>query len=279
MKKHLFILSTLVLLAFSCCSKYAGDPITKDFDISATYTELEVHNSFEITVSDAATQITVTAGENVMPNVVVEMDGNKLVIKLKPLANSYGSDMKVVLPYNTELTSVDLSGASEFHSEYGLDGEKVEVNLSGASEFHGDIDADQVEIELSGSSDFYGDIDADEIEMELSGGSNVKGHVTATDLDLELSGASDVILEGDVVNLDAYLSGSSSIAKKVVGNRYGLVCDQFIGDMSGGSAAYIHSDGSIKARLSGGSELHYTGNASTTGSECTGGSEISHDVL
>ena len=214
-----------------------------------------------------------------MPNVVVEMDGNKLVIKLKPLANSYGSDMKVVLPYNTELTSVDLSGASEFHSEYGLDGEKVEVNLSGASEFHGDIDADQVEIELSGSSDFYGDIDADEIEMELSGGSNVKGHVIATDLDLELSGASDVILEGDVVNLDAYLSGSSSIAKKVVGNRYGLVCDQFIGDMSGGSAAYIHSDGSIKARLSGGSELHYTGNASTTGSECTGGSEISHDVL
>ena len=279
MKKYLVVLSVFILVAFCSCSKYAGDPITKDFDISGNYTELEVHDAFDVTVSNTATQITITAGENIMPNVVVKIDDNKLVIKLQSWTYSYGSDMKVVLPYNTELTSVDLSGASTFNSEYGLDGEKVEVDMSGASEFNCNIDADMVEIEMSGASNFYGDIDADEIEMDLSGASNIKGGVTATDLDIELSGASDVSLEGNVVNIDAYLSGSSSIVKKVVGNRYGLVCNQFIGDMSGGSDAYIHCDGSIKAHLSGGSELHYTGNAATTGSECTGGSAISHDVL
>ena len=71
MKKHLIILSTLVLFAFSGCQKFAGDPITKDFSISSAYNALEVEDAFNVTVSEEATQVTITAGENIMPNVVV----------------------------------------------------------------------------------------------------------------------------------------------------------------------------------------------------------------
>ena len=279
MRKHLFILSTLVLFAFGSCQKFAGDPVTQDFNIEGSYTELQVENGFDVTVSDEATAITITAGENVMPNVVVEKNGNKLRIHLKPMTSSYGSEMKVILPFNADLTDVDLSGASEFHSEHGLDGEKVDVELSGASTFDCNISADEVEIDLSGASDFTGGIYADEIDMDLSGASTINGEVTATDLDLELSGGSDATLEGEVDKLELNLSGASSIIKKEVGSRYALVCDQCEGEMSGGSDAYIHCDGSIKVTLSGGSELHYTGNAATSGCNCSGGSAISHDVL
>jgi len=279
MKKHLFILSTLVLFVLSSCQKYAGDPITQDFNIEGSYTELQVENGFDVTVSDAATAITITAGENVMPKVLVEKVGNKLRIHLKPTASSYGSEMKVILPYNADLTSVDLSGASEFHSEYSLAGDKVDVDLSGASTFDCNISADELEIDMSGASDFYGAIYADEIDMELSGASKIEGQITAIDLDLELSGASDATLEGVVDKLEVNLSGASNIIEKIVGNRYALICVQCEGEMSGGSNAYIHCDGSIKVSLSGGSELHYTGDAATTGSECSGGSIISHDVL
>ena len=55
-----------------------------------------------------------------MPNVVVETVENTLKIYLKGWHNNLGKDMTVILPYNAALTSVDLSGASEFHSEYGL---------------------------------------------------------------------------------------------------------------------------------------------------------------
>ena len=144
MKKYLAILSVVVLFAFSGCSKYAGDPVSKNFSISGTYTELEVEDAFDITVSDVATQITVTAGEYVMPNVVVETVENTLKIYLKGWHSNRGTDMTVILPYNADLTSVELSGASEFHSEYGLEGEKVEVGLSGASDFYCDVDADEV---------------------------------------------------------------------------------------------------------------------------------------
>ena len=279
MRKQLFILSTLVLFALCSCNKIAGEPISKDFSIEGSYTELQVENGFDVTMSDVATAIAITAGENVMPNVVVEKVGDKLRIHLKPMASSYGSEMKVILPYNADLTNVDMSGASEFHSEFGLDGEKIEVDLSGASEFYCDLYADEVEVDLSGASEFFGDVEADEINMDLSGASKIKGEVSATDLDLELSGASDAILEGQALNLEINLTGASNIVKKVAGNRYGLVCDKCEGSMSGASNAYIHCDGSIKVSLSGGSELHYTGNASTSGSDCTGGSEVSHDVL
>ena len=279
MRKHLFILSTLVLFALCSCNKFAGDPISKDFSIAGSYTELQVENAFDVTVSDAVDVITVTAGENVMPNVVVEKTGNKLRIHLKAMSSAYGSDLKVVIPYNADLTSIDLSGASEFHSEYGLDGQKIEVELSGASEFYCELYADEVDVDMSGASEFFGDIDADEIDMDLSGASKIEGYVTATELDIELSGGSDAILEGQVATLEINLTGASNIMKKVVENRYALICDQCQGSLSGGSNAYIHCDGSIKVSLSGGSELHYTGNAATTGSDCTGGSEVSHDVL
>lgn len=294
MKKYLFVLSALVLFAFSSCQKFAGDPISKDFTVDGSYTALEVQDAFEVTVSDAATQVTVTAGEKVMPKVIVEIVGNTLKIRIKPMATLYGGELKAVIPYNADLTSVDLSGASEFHSEYGLEGQKVEVELSGASEFYSDVDADEIKIDLSGasnfhgdavadkveahlsgSSDFFGDVLADEIDMELLGSSTIEGNVSADELDLDMSGASDATLVGHVTQLKINLTGSSKIIKKVVGNRYALACDNCEGTMSGASVAYIHCDGRICVDLSGASDLHYTGDGISSGCSTTsGGSSI-----
>lgn len=260
MKKYLFVLSALVLLAFSSCKKIAGDPITKEFVIEGTYTELEVHNDFDVTVSDAATEIIITAGEKIMPKVMVEIVDNTLKIHLKPLTFNYGAKMTVILPYNADLTSVDLSGASEFHSGYGLYGEKVEV-------------------ELSGASDFYCDIEADEIDMNLSGASYAEGTIDASDLDLDMSGASDVTLKGQVTTLNLDLSGASSIKKTLIGSRYGFECDFCNGKLSGASDAYIHCNMNIKVDLSGASDLHFTGDGNPADSSTSGGSNIYHDVL
>ncbi len=279
MKKYLAILSVVVLFAFSGCSKYAGDPVSKNFSISGTYTELEVDDAFDITVSDVATQITVTAGEYVMPNVVVETVENTLKIYLKGWHSNRGTDMTVIMPYNANLTSVDLSGASEFHSEYGLEGNKVEVELSGASDFYCDIDADEVDIDLSGASDFFGDILADNIDMDLSGSSSIKGYVEALELDLEMTGSSDATFEGQVGLHKMDLDGSSDIMKTINGNRYGFACDHCEGSMSGSSNAYIHCDGSIKVNLSGSSELHFTGDGNPADSHTSGSSDICHDTL
>ena len=259
MKKYLFVLSAIVLLTFISCRKIAGEPITRYFSVDGTYTELQVEDAFDVIVSDTATLITITAGEYIMPNVVVETVDNTLKIYLKGWHTNRGTDMTVIMPYNADLKKVDLSGASEFHSEYGLYGEQIEVELSGASEF-------------------YCDIEANEIDMSLSGASNAEGTIDASALDLDMSGASDATLRGQVTTLNLDLSGASSFKKTINGSTYGFECDVCKGEMSGSSDAYIHCNSIIKVNLSGASDLHFTGNAFTADSTTSGGSEIIHDV-
>lgn len=260
MKKNLIVLSIIAMTAFCSCSEWAGDPITQKFSIDGTYTELEVEDAFDVVVSDTATMITITAGENVMPKVRVVNNGDKLNIYLKGWATNRGKDMTVIMPYNPDLNSVRLSGASDFHTDYPLMARKVDV-------------------ELSGASDFYGDIEADEVEIGLSGSSNFNGNVNAGELELELSGSSDAKLTGVVATLEMDLSGASTIARAVNGDKYAFECDRCEGSMSGSSDAYLHCEGSIKVSLSGSSDLHYTGRASTSGSSTSGSSNIVHDVL
>lgn len=242
MKKYLFVLMALVLCACgSSCQKFAGDPVSKNFAAGGYYTAIEVQDAFDVIVSDVTDSITITVGEKVMPYVIVEVVDNTLKIRLKSGGAFYGGEQKAIIPFNADLTKVDLSGASEFHTTYGLEGDKVKV-------------------ELSGASDFYGDIIADELELNLSG-------------------ASDAKLSGEVGILKIALSGSSNIIKQVNGYRYALGCERCEGTMSGASDAYIHCDGIIKVDLSGASELHFTGSGNPADSSTSGASEISHDVL
>lgn len=255
MRKLLFVLATFVLFGFCSCSKDAGDPITKDFEISGTYTKLDVSSGFVVTVSDSATQVSVTTGENVMPKVVVEIVNQTLRVYLKPVNVSGAYELQLTLPYNADLKSVNLSGASSFQSSHPLTGQKVEVDLSGASSFFCDLNSNLVDIDLSGAS-------------------SIEGNVSATELDLDMSGASEASLVGTAISLRTEISGASHIINKMVEERFSLACRNCTGEISGASTVYIHCDESITVDLSGGSDLYYTGHADTSGSTTSGGSRI-----
>ena len=137
----------------------------------------------------------------------------------------------------------------------------------------------EVEVDCSGASEFYADIEADEIDMDLSGASIINGQVTTRDLDLHLSGASKAGLEGRVDELDLRLSGASHLLRAMAGNSYALTCEKCEGSLSGASSAYFHCDGAIRVSLTGSSDLHYTGNAATSGCSTSGSSTVVHDVL
>lgn len=240
MKKYLLLLSAFAMTAFCGCSKWAGDPITETFSVDGTYTELVVEDAFDVTVSDEVSRVTVTAGDNIMSKVRVEKDGNTLTIYLKGWTVASG-DIKVLLPYNPDLKSVELSGASDFHSSFALTGPEVEIEASGASNFYGIVNADELELYLSGSS--------------------------------------DATIDGQVAKLDMHISGSSDLRQKIVDQHYSLVCDQCECSISGSSDAFIHSDGTIRGSVSGSSRLHFTGTAFTGDCSTSGSSSIKHDVF
>lgn len=268
LKKQLFYIVTIVAFALTSCSGcsdfstlFEGEPVTKDFEVTGTYTCLDVSHAFDVTVSDAVDKVQVTVGEKIMPNVRVEMKGNTLRIYLKPHNSTIiASAMKVLLPYNAALTDIEFSGASDFHSAFGLEGAKVTVSLSGDSDCECDIRAEEVEIDASGASDY-------------------EGTVTATRLQLDLSGDSDAKIKGEAGKLILDLSGASDLKSIVVNKQYGLVCNSCEGSLSGDSDAYLHCDGIIRVSLSGASDLHYTGEATTRDCSTSGASSIKHDRL
>ena len=267
MRKQFFYFATIVAFALTGCggcsdfsAMFEGKPVTKDFEVAGAYTSLEVSHAFDVTVSDAVDKVQVTAGEKIMPNVQVEMVGNTLRIYLEPQKPTLHASMKVLLPYNAALTDIDFSGASDFHSKFGLEGAKVSVSLSGASDCECDIRAEEIEISGSGAADY-------------------EGKVTAACLKLDMSGDSDAEIKGEVGKLILDLSGASDLESPVVNKRYGLACTSCEGSLSGASDAYLHCDGTISLSLSGSSDLYYTGDATTSACSTSGGSSIKHERL
>ena len=262
MRKFFAIISVLISCALCGCTAVIVDPgvpVDKDFTITGDYDALNVSNAFDVTIDKDATQVTITAGENIMPNVIVEQVGGELRIYCKPpVVTTNGSEMRAVIPYSSSLKDVTLSGASRFTTQYPLVGKNVSVNLSGASRFNGD---------LSGSDTF----------IDLSGASRIKSIILAGDLNLSLSGASEADLTGVSVNMNLEMSGASRNVDNIVLKCYGLECTHCTGSISGASKAYIHCLSDIKVSLSGASHLHYTGDASTSDCSTSGSSNIYHD--
>lgn len=119
-------------------------------------------------------------------------------------------------------------------------------------------------------------------KLSLSDASDIEGEINAEKLSIHLANASDAQLTGHVGELTLNLKNASSIKKNIIGQRYGLSCDNCDVALEDASNAYIHCDGTIRViELSGASDLHYTGNAEIilTGGTPPSSSDIKHDVL
>lgn len=229
--KKLFVFLSLCILFFGCTKNY-GDPTTKHYPISSSFTELRVSNAFQVIASDEVTDVVVTVDDLAHNNVVVKVIDGKLHIGFKPSTRYNGSTPKAVIPATADLRSIELSGASSFTGD--LNGNNVDIELSGASSFIGHLNGHDADIDLSGSSRFEGIlVHADDIDMDLSGASLALFHgVCQNKMDINLSGASQ---------LDASLLETPSVG----------------GSMSGASIADVTVCSNLNVSLSGASKLIY----------------------
>ena len=214
----IFLLSTVF-----GCGKFAGHSVTETYELENTYKELHVSNAINVVISDTAEEVTVTAGENLLSNVIIEEKDNILDIRLKDGTYFFNSTVNIELPVNPNLTELTLSDASD-----------------------------------------------------------IKGEVNAEELTINLRDASDAKLNGYVKKLTLNLKDASGIKKNIINSRYGLSCDECAVSMEDASDAYIHCDGTIRiVKLSGASDLHYTGNATIilVPGAISGASDVKNDVL
>ena len=123
-------------------------------------------------------------------------------------------------------------------------------------------------LEASGGSDIYIDekLQSAHLKVQLSGGSDMIGKVAIEDLTISASGGSDVKLTGTANHLKVSISGGSDFKGADLDAEYCSI------SASGGSDAYVHVNKELDSHASGGSDIRYTGNPTTSVSSSGGGS-------
>jgi hypothetical protein len=113
-------------------------------------------------------------------------------------------------------------------------------------------------VSASGGSDVYTEnaIKTGKLNLQASGGSDLKMDITCTDIEIQASGGSDVYLKGKAVNMALHTSGGSDV------NALDFNVENARVEASGGSDANIYVNKALEASASGGSDVHYKGNAS-----------------
>jgi hypothetical protein len=112
-------------------------------------------------------------------------------------------------------------------------------------------------ISASGGSDVYGQntFKNEDLKLDFSGGSDLKLELQTKNLNVESSGGSDLNLKGYTANLVVNISGGSDL------DAFDLKTDYAKVSSSGGSDANIYVTKGLQASASGGSDIHYKGDA------------------
>lgn len=128
-----------------------------------------------------------------------------------------------------------------------------EIHLSGASvlEFKNKMNLDDLELHLSGATSIKANSSCDDVTIHASGASNMELIMHADDIDMELSGSSMVTLSGSADDMNVRMSGATEI------NAEELKVENVSIDGSGSCYARLNLSGTLKAQLSGSSDIRY----------------------
>lgn len=187
----------------------SGNLVTEDYDL-AGFTKVSAANAFRVTITQGDEfAVSVTADDNLMEDVRVDVRGSTLVLELTGVNfYNYTLSAEVTMP---ELTGVEASGAtvvtmSGFGPTAQFDGK-----VSGASQLEGDVTTDDARFEASGASKITLTGSAGKMDARASGASSLNlEELAATDAKVEAAGASRA-----TVNVSGTLSvkagGASSV--------------------------------------------------------------------
>lgn len=184
------------------------------------FNEVSVSSGIDLYLTQSNSEnIRVNAHPDLLKNVLIEKQGNNLVIKYKDntgLKNLLkGQGTKVYINYKT-LQAISASGGSDVVTQNTLKGDKLTLRASGGSDLNLNVTVDDIEIQTSGGSDVDikgkainmnaqasggSDLDALEFIVEnarvnASGGSDANVHVTKA-LEANANGGSDINYKGN----------------------------------------------------------------------------------
>jgi hypothetical protein len=222
-------LAGLLLTAAGCVVVTgSGELETQTYSIDEEHTEISVCCGFQLELDQGEPQLSVRADDNILDEIVVHDEGDRLVIEYERSSVSYYPSRPVrVRATLAEIDDVEASGGAEIEAE-PIEADFVDVLLSGGSraDFH-ELEASELVLGASGGSHARLTGKVGTQTVTVSGGSVYEAFgLRSESAYLEVSGGS--VAEVDVHRrLEAEVSGGSQVLYD--GNP------RVVRDVSGGS--------------------------------------------
>lgn len=271
--QKIFAIVLFVIAGFSVSAQNVVHDANAQVRNVDPFTKIRVSGAISLYLSQGTTQGVAVSSEDesVTSKIRTEVKNGVLKIYVENGAwngwNWSNKHLKAYVTFTT-LEMLDVSGASNVELTDPINVGDLDLELSGASNMRGVIKAGHVEFDLSGASNSHIDFSASSFKLSETGASNFKGAVNAPETDFDLSGASVTDIDGTTNNLDIDASGASNFK----GNDFTASSCKV--EVTGASSANINVSKEIQATASGGSSIHYSGSASITNLDVSGGSSV-----
>ena len=195
-----------------------GESVTRAFDSLPEFRAVEFSVPADISYSAGECALSVTTAQNVLDKLDVRVDGDVLVVGLRPgvarLKNVKTFDVVLSSP---ELRSVGIDGAASFKAGTGvLSSEDFYIEVNGAGDISlASLRAADVGIEINGAGNVtVAGVDCTDIDIEINGASSCTVSGKAESSAAEINGAGDIDLSGlDTRELDSSVNGIGSIKR------------------------------------------------------------------
>lgn len=202
----------------------------------------------QVIVSDKATEITVSADDNLIDHVEVEASKGKLRVGMDNSFRSIADQhVTVTVPDNGKIRSFEASSASRITTAVALSAPDFRMDASSAARIEAAVKADKCSVSASSAA-------------------HIKAALSVGSCTVDASSAAKIELSGTADKLAVDLSSASKLdAEKLVA----VDCNV---DTSSAAKAEVNCTGKLVASASSGASIRYTGDCQTELSKSSGGS-------
>jgi hypothetical protein len=231
------LVATSAKAQWSNSSKIKGNgKIVTEKRTTTNYDEIKIGGAFDVElIAGKEGDISLKGEENLLPLIIVEVEGNVLKIYPKKntnMSSSSGKTIVVTVPFES-ISDLSLGGSGSIIGKSTIKTDRFTTKLSGSGDIVLTVDATDVIATLSGSGDITlkgkatnydcklsgsGDISSYELQAldcnaAMSGSGNIRVNCS-NNLVARISGSGDIEYKGDPKTKDTKVSGSGRISKK-----------------------------------------------------------------
>jgi len=217
MKKIACVFFSLLVIGAAGCHAMdamhgSGNVISESRSVK-DFTGIELSGSGKLIIEQSDVEsLTITADDNLLPELTSEVRDSKLILSTKDFININPTGSVTYKLLVKKLNSIGVSGGAEIDAK-GLNTDSLDVRVSGAGDITITGTTDKQEISISGAGKYHADgFKSKSATVTISGiGSALLA--VSDKLDVHVSGAGEVEYVGDP-QVNEQVSGAGSVRKR-----------------------------------------------------------------